>query len=468
MRPVIYLEAVLILIAAVAPSCLRLIRRRLDFFEPQVIIAAYYTVLFSFRPLYVLLVLTEQSRDDPYFAIRPSDESMALTLLYALIGILFFHAGYFFWRPRDAARGLATPRAAWSSTRVSVVAYTGFVSAAISLLLIYGQISDPESDVQSFGRGRQILAGYGYQSLGLAWLGVVAALLWADHLLGRPRPVSLPVALLGSVVYNSYCGSRANVFNLWLSMFIVYYYLSKASGWLRKAGVALAVAAASVVYTISMQQVRDTVGDAEDVVQALVVAWDDSDVANRLMREFCQFDVFAGVIDVGTDQFPLMLGRSYIDLACQVVPRSLWPDKPSSYSFELGRYFLNIPSDSPPSLVGEMYQNFHVPGVMVGMFLLGQACVLFYRAFNPRLSEPVFVVAYALLLPCLPILLARNLLAGGLLTLSTTAPLVVVIAYMRSGARPAPPGPPAAPRPAPSDLGVSGECRGGDIVPCRC
>ena len=71
-----------------------------------------------------------------------------------------------------------------------------------------------------------------------------------------------------------------------------------------------------------------------------------------------------------------------------LIPRFLWPDKPNmSIGREFGATFrftnaFDRETYIAPSMVGEFYWNFAVPGVVVGMWLLGMGYRWFYQRYG--------------------------------------------------------------------------------------
>jgi hypothetical protein len=87
------------------------------------------------------------------------------------------------------------------------------------------------------------------------------------------------------------------------------------------------------------------------------------------------------------------------------IPRALWPDKPS---FTLGREFgetfrvvhiLDEKSSIAATVPGELYWNYDIPGIVVGMVLWGAAMRFFYRRYGEaRGIDPVRRAIHILLL----------------------------------------------------------------------
>ena len=88
------------------------------------------------------------------------------------------------------------------------------------------------------------------------------------------------------------------------------------------------------------------------------------------------------------------------------IPRFLWPEKPDiSIGREFGDVFrlknpLDRETEVSPSLVGEFYWNFSLPGVVLGMWLLGMGYRWFYQRYGVGSDfDPIRKSIYATLLP---------------------------------------------------------------------
>jgi hypothetical protein len=148
----------------------------------------------------------------------------------------------------------------------------------------------------------------------------------------------------------------------------------------------------------------------------------------RVISEFVALDSFATLVSAGPSVFPFRHGGTYLDSILFVVPRKIWPTKPRSFSFAVGRHMLGVDSDLPPGSIGEAYINFGLAGVVAVMYLFG----LFLRwAHRWTLTgNPLALTAYSLLAPYLVIFLGRNVLGGGTLLLIMGGMMLPLIAYL--------------------------------------
>lgn len=89
-----------------------------------------------------------------------------------------------------------------------------------------------------------------------------------------------------------------------------------------------------------------------------------------------------------------------------LIPRFLWPDKPSiGIGREFGSTFrlttaLDTETDIAPSMIGEFYWNFSLPGVVVGMWLLGMGYRWYYQRYGAGTGfDPIRKAVYFTILP---------------------------------------------------------------------
>ncbi len=111
--------------------------------------------------------------------------------------------------------------------------------------------------------------------------------------------------------------------------------------------------------------------------------------------------LFVLIRDAYGDTLPLKYGATLLRIISQFIPRALWPNKPYDLGIEIVRlYDTNTTSGAPPGFFPEMYMNFHLPGILIGAFLLGTGLALLYKVWilepSNKISGTVF---YAILAP---------------------------------------------------------------------
>jgi O-antigen/teichoic acid export membrane protein len=146
--------------------------------------------------------------------------------------------------------------------------------------------------------------------------------------------------------------------------------------------------------------------------------------------DFTEVENFVVLERLVPEGLPWLNGRSLRDIPAAFVPRQLWADKPLPIDFELSRVTVGPQrrAGTPFTLPGELFWNFGVAGIVLGMSLLGLAAGFGWRALRSH-SGPVAQVAAALFVGYTYLLLTRPL-GPMLLTLAMALAALAVVAAL--------------------------------------
>lgn len=132
------------------------------------------------------------------------------------------------------------------------------------------------------------------------------------------------------------------------------------------------------------------------------------------------FPTTAGLAESVPDRQPHLAGRSLLDVGTLVVPRALWPEKPSSALKEVQDGFMPKDIGASFGLQGELYANFGDLGVVVGAVVFAALLELCWLRFTEADHLPG-LIGFSIAIPILIHLLSRGylvtLLAGQLGTI---------------------------------------------------
>jgi hypothetical protein len=158
---------------------------------------------------------------------------------------------------------------------------------------------------------------------------------------------------------------------------------------------------------------------------------------------------FVALKQLVPDALPRLDGRSIWEVPGAFLPRQLWSEKPKPVDFELAEaiYGRGTQAGTPFTLAGELFWNYGVAGVFIGMALLGALAGLGWSALRRR-ATGAGVVACALVVGYTYLLLTRPLgpmlltLAMALVALTLAAALAGLVSVpapfrqrLRLGAR---------------------------------
>lgn len=117
--------------------------------------------------------------------------------------------------------------------------------------------------------------------------------------------------------------------------------------------------------------------------------------------------MFSRVVDQTPESVPYWNGETYKPLLTSFIPRALWRGKPEerigySVGIRYGFTFPGLPVETSMNLpwIIEMFMNFGVPGVLIGMSLIGILLAFLDRVFNrPGMTPLEAVVGLTVIFP---------------------------------------------------------------------
>jgi len=132
-------------------------------------------------------------------------------------------------------------------------------------------------------------------------------------------------------------------------------------------------------------------------------------------------DMFADVVRKTPQRVPFWNGSTYRSLAGVLVPRVVWPGKPTkTLGNEFGQRYGYLTSDDRGTSINlpffvEFYLNFAATGVVAGMFLVG----MLYQALERRINRPgqdavLSILAVNVFVPLFNVESDFSLLFGGI------------------------------------------------------
>jgi oligosaccharide repeat unit polymerase len=404
---------------------------KVDLFEPVV-----YTMLMSVpiivRPCYLLLF-------HGYFSI-PYLPGLSGSQLWDLVTramalLILGHSAYLIGYYSMPHRPLSTrsinpqrwlnPKKLWKGI---------FVITGISLVSFatYVHINDGLTNLLVFSKRRELASGLHYLRYTTQWLQLVPLLLLAidvqhEHRLSIWTWISLS---LSSIIILAF-GGRGPVILGWLLFTVAYHFLRHRVR-VRHLVILMLIIA---VFSAAFLEVRTSTfgGLSPDFTSA------ENSVAlpyaiEQFLLSRLAFDVFATLIAIMPQEFDFQLGKTYLNIFAAPIPRSLWPDKP--IIDEGGIVGKAIFGDEyygiPPGNAGLFYLNFHIPGIVVGFFILG----LLHRTLYQYLLNSSNRVKSTLLYSVMLLNLSSLSIMATFNAASLVIPLLLILRYaMETGQR---------------------------------
>jgi hypothetical protein len=387
--------ATLLLLLFVTPLIVAATLRRgeeRDLFSPVMIVTGLH--LITVVP-YLFFLAFDEEMMQPLVRDHPCvpDPGIAVVRYGAIqaIGFLALLAGLASRWPARAARLFPTAGPHFDPVRFSLAIIVALLIGGGSYAAFLSSIGGYEELLYNLDRRTLLAASSGYL------LSLLAMLLFAVLILVyslRLKRTLLKILLIGlmmlatALVYSSLGGRRSTI------ELLVYVLLTWHFGVRRIRRVtwhAPVLALLLIPYFVAMPILRDT--GAVEYYSKKPQDLGTEVVANlkRAVIDLSYVDTYVFI----TSYFTLdnaWAGRVYLDLLLAPIPSKWYPDKPPIddgvylTTLAVGRdvspgtpYADLIPTSWPPATLGSMYLNFWLPGVILGMYLLGGVYAAAYR-----------------------------------------------------------------------------------------
>jgi hypothetical protein len=383
------------------PILFRIATGRFDALEPIVVFALAWGVMFVLRPAAILI------RDDTVFYGVDIEAGLDKAILLGLLGAVAFVVGYELSFGSRLARRLPPPPA---SVRAGVALVAAFATAGIGLALL-GLVLLPSKGldgIETFLDGRSLeLNELIQRSTIYLWYGsllvIPAALVGVALAVSRRTPAYIAAAavLFGlALVRTVPTGNRIFLLVL-VGGAVVFAFVRRG----RRVGlvgvVVLLGIALAASYVLLVFRDSDTRGSVSQTVRGIASA------PSRLFTPLLEgpdaemAPALAGALLAVPDQLPHRYGRVIVgDLIVRPIPRKLWAGKPEPPTEEvttavwpIARRTGNFDPAYTPLLF--LYWDFGLPGVFVGMALLGVLARSLLAYLDGHRQNLVAQMAYA-------------------------------------------------------------------------
>ena len=370
------------------PHILAGLRGRWTPFHPLVIFTAFCFFGYLLRSIH-LVWYQDLDLYHVFVDRQAAIDLIARALLVVLLGVSAFYLGYV--SPAAAALGarLPLPSSRWSKgrtralaiffTAIGAAAYAAYAKAAGGLIFLATNM-----ELRS-----ELSAGMHAYFFGIRFLEIGLLFRYVGHLReGAPRlrRISLAVHAFVVMVCLGLLGSRAWAMEVLFMMLVVRAMLLRP---LRLRALGLVVAAGLFVFSVYDQYRNLThkgfeASEAHDISIAQATTIYEGAIGGR---NFDMMDNLVSVLYYTPSPLPYLLGSSYLHFFVNYVPRGLWPGKPKGIDSILAEKIYGWGmGGAPPGTIGELYFNFQLPGVLMGMALFGffARCVWTYARRERR------------------------------------------------------------------------------------
>jgi len=356
-----------------------------------------YFVMFILEPL---LILLWQDGSAYYLVNMPKGRVWSLlsqALFYGLLGYVFFALGYRLKLARHVGRAL--PYFKINKARKSLYISIAIVYFLLSMvgLWLYGIdnilyiVLNPQGRIEA-------LSGTGYLFFFVQFY-LTAVLLIYSIQLDSPRPSKiwefilwcLPVPIL-------LFANRTNLLQIWLAMLIMYVLKSRKPKITKALLVVISILIVAGVFLFYRMHFSSNQGiySLADIEEApLKLLW-------SIRHALVPFDSLMVYFDVFQSNISYKYGSPFIEIFQYIIPSDIIGERPFDSAKELAQ--LSYPKVSentgyPFTIVGFLHVNFSIPGIIVGMFVMGillrvlNSYLVYHREQNSVIIIYSFVLA---------------------------------------------------------------------------
>jgi oligosaccharide repeat unit polymerase len=423
-----FLIACLVLTLA-APSLARLcLSGRFDFFYPPTFFGFLIFIGHIF-PLGDFLRGEDVVTAVWPYAYGSFENSLDFALELAILGAGSFFLGFAVtsripFRPTAAVQVFVPARMRLVGAVYTVAGLALFATGVVLLGGVSALIAGLADRIRAF-------AGLNYFFMAI-FLLLDFALMWWAALLSKRRLFVFWfwTYFVFALALSSLHGSRAHTLVVVLAAVILYHLLYKPISLWRVPILLVIGAIALVAFQLIVREYL-VVGELVSVETnpSLASLW--GRFRTSLGSDFYQIQALTIVVDAVPDRIPFQYASTYLPLLLAPIPSSLWAGKldyltsPGVLTMALWpASWLDTGTTIPPSLMGEMYMNFGILGILVGMTLFGSLYGCAYSYLKRGGKNIVFAVLYAALVSVMIHYIRGELSAPTILLLFMTVPVM--------------------------------------------
>jgi oligosaccharide repeat unit polymerase len=384
----------------------------LGFAHPVIIFAIGFTQYYLLGPITQVLFGDNIHLETQVFGqLSPKDDSvLAYTIWASLLGLVSFFVGYFSnaWKLFGHWKIFHIGRR-WSERSAVLVAVASLGIFIVGVGIFFAVVGfftylDTPRSLRYFLYAQAPGAGFliDFSGTALILLSVVVMERYrgdASKALAIISMLFLPYALFHQTVFS---GSRIQIVRV-VAILLIYWHLrihTIAGRRLVLWGLGLTLLIVALGFARAGLGVEDF--ELLEEVQRNIDSWDALLTVLIYAMDFpTTYDIFLMMTNHLPD-FDPGYGVTYAKLFLSVIPRDFWPDKPENITWVATQIFRpelqELGVSYNPSILGEMYYNFGMAGIIVGCPLFGIACRLLYYYLRNNIHHAAAVVIYSALL----------------------------------------------------------------------
>ena len=433
------LISLFLLLFLAIPAIRRFLKGTFDIFEPIIVVATMFAIGYPLRALSIIWL------GDLQLTLRPLGEQetiyyLVLALFYAIIGLVAFYGGYNTGLEKAIGKKLFVAGNQWSAVRTRRITILFSISGLFFYFLLMEMAGGVVHFITHMAYRVELIGGGagGYVRWGVT-LMPLATIIWYIHCLTKKKSKLFWAHFAVSSLLLASLGGRSGVILFWLVLLIIHHYLVKKIN-LKKM---FALVVIFLVFSSGMLAFRLATWGGfqfQEFRMTMAEVISPQELAKSMARDFNIIDRFILIMRgvTVTGELDLKFGRTiFVDPLLMPIPRSVFPDKPTTVGGLIVRTFFpgwGGIGGIPPSLLGEFYLNFLLPGIILGMFLFGMVCKTLYSYLIFNCNNKGVILIYTISIThVLGFALSGNFTLAVMSYLMQIIPLGFAVVYVSGG-----------------------------------
>jgi oligosaccharide repeat unit polymerase len=237
------------------------------------------------------------------------------------------------------------------------------------------------------------------------------------------------VLFLLSAFFPIIISSRTLLLYIILSALLIFHYLKKEikiKQIILVCGISLAIILIFALFRPAQELNPElTFNDTPGLINSLV----KSSIGNTNLLDITKTSQVVKNLGSSLD---IKYGETLILWIYSPIPRTIWPEKPElDIGQEMEDKILKFGGKNPPGFIGELYWNFKLPGVVLGMFLLGLFLNFIYVNYKKHKTASSTLIYIFVLLNSTLTLLGNSLGLAIVGALTSVIPLSIVLSFIK-------------------------------------
>ena len=371
--------------------CLRKSAKKFDLFEPINFFTLIFIVNFIIRPLFIIA----NNYHTSFINEQSTKALITLALLYCAVAFSSFIIGYHIPLGTHLARKLPIPSDNWNNTKVKMIV----IFYSVIGILCYILYMRFRGGLFSFLTNMIVLRGteesMGYIIWGAIHLEIAAFIGWVYYTFKQKNRWIILLHCISIILLFATFGARAKILFILLSLMITGYYVRGKNIKVISVSLMLIFTIFFIVFFGTFRSVGLEEGMKFESYQTL-----PSGFIERLMSDFTVFDHFLTILEGVPSRLNYQYGKTFFSIFLHFIPRFLLPDKPVGAGYLFRERLTNtFRGGRGLSIIGELYVNFHVAGIITGMLLFGifSKMIYAYLTFNQHNKGVILIYTITLI-----------------------------------------------------------------------